>query len=292
MASLRLKKGTIDATELRRQAEEKLPLSEGRLQKPPTDEDARRLVHELQVHQIELQMQNAELRQARDELEAANIELDAFNYTLAHDLRQHLMTISGYCQIIRDLSGTERAVKTLEYLEEVYQGTLSMSRLVDTLLEFSSVANSEVRRQSVDLSAIAKSLVAELILSASECHCTFHITPGILVDADPDLLQVVLNNLIGNAYKYAGNRDGVVIEFGVTSVDGKQGCFIRDNGPGFDMAYADRLFLPFQRLPGTAVDGHGIGLATVERIVRRHGGRVWAESEKGKGATFFFTCMK
>lgn len=289
MASLKSKIGTKDATELRRQAEEKLPLAEGGFHEPPTDEDARRLVHELQVHQIELQMQNAELRQARDELEAANIELDAFNYTLAHDLRQHLMTINGYCQVIQSLNGPERAEKTLEYLEEVYQGTLSMSRLVDTLLEFSSVANSEVRRQSVDLSAIAKSLVAEMILTAAECHCTFHIAPGILVDADPDLLQVVLDNLIGNAYKYAGNREGVVIEFGVMAVDGKRACFVRDNGPGFDMAYADRLFIPFQRLPGTAVDGHGIGLATVERIVRRHGGRVWAESKKGKGATFFFT---
>ncbi|SDL40061.1 His Kinase A (phospho-acceptor) domain-containing protein [Geoalkalibacter ferrihydriticus] len=289
MAGPRLNKGIQDAADLRRLAEEKLRLAKGGFQKPPPDQDARRLVHELQVHQIELQMQNNELRQSRDELEAANIELDAFNHTLAHDLRQHLMTINGYCQVIQSLDSTERAEKTTEYLEEIYQGSLAMSRLIDTLLDFSSVANGEVHRQSVDLSAIAKSLVKEQILAADACRCTFHVTPGIRADADPDLLRVVLNNLIGNAYKYAGNRAGVVIEFGVTSVDGKRACFVRDNGPGFDMAYADRLFLPFQRLPGTALEGHGIGLATVERIVRRHGGRVWAESEKGQGATFFFT---
>jgi signal transduction histidine kinase len=100
---------------------------------------------------------------------------------------------------------------------------------------------------------------------------------------------MVLDNLIGNAWKYAGSRKGAVIEFDVTEVDGKPACFVRDNGPGFDMALADKLFLPFQRLAGTDVEGHGIGLATVERIVRRHSGRIWAESKPGEGATFFFT---
>jgi light-regulated signal transduction histidine kinase (bacteriophytochrome) len=289
MAANRPAKPTDEFLELRHQAEEQVRLSKTRVQAPPSREEALRLVHELQVHQIELQMQNAQLAQARDELEAANIDLEAFNYTLAHDLRQHLMTINGYCQLIQDLSGAERAEKSLEYLEDVYQGTLSMGRLIDTLLEFSSVANGEVRRQSVDLSAIAEAVVDELTQAADTPRYTFHVAPGILVDADPDLLRVVLDNLIGNACKYCGNREGVVIEFGVTSACGKQACFVRDNGPGFDMELAGKLFLPFQRLPGTKVEGHGIGLATVERIVRRHGGRVWAESEKSKGATFFFT---
>lgn len=105
---------------------------------------------------------------------------------------------------------------------------------------------------------------------------------------DPDLLRVVLVNLLGNAWKYFGQREPSVIEFGLTEVDGKPGYYVRDNGPGFDLAHADKLFLPFQRLPGTKAEGHGIGLTTVDRIVRRHGGRVWAESEPGKGATFFF----
>ncbi|MDY6849239.1 MAG: ATP-binding protein [Thermodesulfobacteriota bacterium] len=289
MAVNRPAKPTDESLELRHQAEEQVRLNKTRAQTPPSREEALRLVHELQVHQLELQMQNAQLAQARDELEAANIDLEAFNYTLAHDLRQHLMTINGYCQLIQDLSVAERAEKSQEYLEDIYQSTLSMSRLIDTLLEFSSVANGEVRRQSIDLSAIAEAVVAELTHMADAPRYTFHIARGILVDADPDLLRVVLDNLIGNACKYSGNRDGVVIEFGATSAYGKQACFVRDNGPGFDMALAGKLFLPFQRLPGTKVEGHGIGLATVERIVKRHGGRVWAESEKSKGATFFFT---
>jgi light-regulated signal transduction histidine kinase (bacteriophytochrome) len=289
MAVNRPAKPTDESLELRHQAEEQVRLNKTRAQTPPSREEALRLVHELQVHQLELQMQNAQLAQARDELEAANIDLEAFNYTLAHDLRQHLMTINGYCQLIQDLSVAERAEKSQEYLEDIYQSTLSMSRLIDTLLEFSSVANGEVRRQSIDLSAIAEAVVAELTHMADAPRYTFHIARGILVDADPDLLRVVLDNLIGNACKYSGNRDGVVIEFGATSAYGKQACFVRDNGPGFDMALAGKLFLPFQRLPGTKVEGHGIGVATVERIVKRHGGRVWAESEKSKGATFFFT---
>lgn len=289
MAVNRPAKPTDESLELRHQAEEQVRLNKTRAQTPPSREEALRLVHELQVHQLELQMQNAQLAQARDELEAANIDLEAFNYTLAHDLRQHLMTINGYCQLIQDLSVAERAEKSQEYLEDIYQSTLSMSRLIDTLLEFSSVANGEVRRQSIDLSAIAEAVVAELTHMADAPRYTFHIARGILVDADPDLLRVVLDNLIGNACKYSGNREGVVIEFGATSAYGKQACFVRDNGPGFDMALAGKLFLPFQRLPGTKVEGHGIGLATVERIVKRHGGRVWAESEKSKGATFFFT---
>lgn len=120
-------------------------------------------------------------------------------------------------------------------------------------------------------------------------RATFRIAAGIAVDGDAALLRVVLNNLIGNDWKYSGKRDETVIEFGVTTVDGKLGYFVRDNGPGFDMAHAGRLFIPFQRLPGSDFEGHGIGLATVGRIVKRHGGKVWAESQPNKGATFFFT---
>ncbi len=290
MTVSRSEKPTEETLTLRRQAEEQVRLNKIKSQLPPSGEEALRLVHELQVHQIELQMQNAQLSQARDELEAANIDLEAFNYTVAHDLRLYLTTINGYCQVLLELHGKNREEQCQEYLQEIHQGALAMDRLIDTLLEFSKAASGEVRRQSVDLSAIAKILVAEQILAVNEFRCTFQITPGILVEADPDLLRIVMKNIIINACKYAGNREGAEIEFGVTDVDGKQACFVRDNGPGFDMALADRLFLPFQRLPGTEVKGQGIGLATVERIIRRHGGKVWAESEPGKGATFFFTC--
>jgi signal transduction histidine kinase len=134
-----------------------------------------------------------------------------------------------------------------------------------------------------------KAVAAEFELAEPEQRVTFRISEKLTAEGDAGLLRVVLDNLIGNAWKHAGCREGAVIEFGVTEVEGKPTCFVRDNGPGFDMAHADKLFVPFQRLPGTSVEGHGIGLATVERIVRRHGGRVWAESEPGKGATFYFT---
>jgi light-regulated signal transduction histidine kinase (bacteriophytochrome) len=124
----------------------------------------------------------------------------------------------------------------------------------------------------------------------TERRVTFRITNGIVVNGDAKLLNIVLDNLIGNAWKYSGNREGTIIEFGVTEKEGQQAYFVSDNGPGFDMAYSEKLFIPFRRLPGAEeFKGNGIGLATVERIIRRHGGRIWAESELGKGATFYFT---
>jgi light-regulated signal transduction histidine kinase (bacteriophytochrome) len=175
------------------------------------------------------------------------------------------------------------------YIQEIYEGTQRMSRLIKALLEFSRISRYELRHVKIDLSKIAEKIALELKASEPERQVTFRITTGITVLGDPDLLRVVLDNLIGNAWKYTVNQVETVIEFGVTEFEGKPACFVRDNGPSFDMALADKLFIPFQRLPGTNVEGHGIGLATVERIIRRHVGRVWAEGEPNKGATFYFT---
>lgn len=290
MAISQQEKSTEKTTALRHQSEDSLHRNQTRSQQPlPDRAKALRLVHELQTRQIEQQMQTAERPRTRDELEAANIDLEAFNYTVAHELRRYLTSINCYCQVIHKLHGSEREEHCQEYLEGIYQGTLAMDQLIETLLAFSNVGNVKLHRQPVDLSSIARSLVSERTLEASACRCTFHITPGILVDADPDLLRIVLDNLIDNSSKYAGNNVGTVIEFNATSVDGQRACFVRDNGPGFDMALAEQLFLPFQRLPGTPGKGYGIGLATVARIIKRHGGRVWAESEIDKGTTIFFT---
>jgi PAS domain S-box-containing protein len=235
-----------------------------------------------------LEILHTDLLARAAELESANIELDAFNYSVAHDLRNPLTIIHGYCQVMQDLYGDRLDEQGKEYIREMHEGTLRMNRLIDTLLDFSRVTRVEMHRKSVDLSAMANAVATERKLAEPENQSTFRIATGIAAEGDPDLLRVVLDNLIGNAWKYAGSREGAVIEFGVTEVDGKPACFVRDNGPGFDMARADKLFLPFQRLAGTDVEGHGIGLATVEKIVRRHGGRVWAESKPGEGATFFF----
>lgn len=232
---------------------------------------------------------HAELEVRAADLEAANIELDAFNYTVSHDLRLPLTVISGYCQVLEELLGPQLDGQSRGYLQEIHQGTQRMEQLIDTLLEFSRVTRVTMVRKSVDLSAMAKAVAAELTLRGSDQQSNFRIAEGLEAEGDPELLRVVLNNLLGNAWKYAGGRAWAVIDFGRSEADGVPVFFVRDNGPGFNMAHAEQLFLPFQRLPGTEVEGHGIGLATVERIVRRHGGRIWAESEPGRGATFWFT---
>jgi len=233
---------------------------------------------------------NADLAGRAAELEAAYREMEAFNYTVAHDLRKPLTAISGFCQVLREVCGNRLDEQCKGYLQEVYDGTWRMNRLIDALLNFSHLAHIEPHRENVDLSAMAQEVAAELRLSEPARRVTFHIAEGLQVQGDFNLLRVVLDNLLGNAWKYTGSREEGVVELDATEVDGKTVCFVRDNGTGFDMADADKLFTPFQRLPGAQEsEGFGIGLATVERIVRRHGGRVWAEGEPGKGATFYFT---
>ncbi len=233
---------------------------------------------------------NTDLAARAAELEGANKELEAFNYTVAHDLRKPLTVVNGYCQAIRELCGVKLDEACTGYLREAYDGTLRMNRLIDALLNFSRLAHIEPRRETVDLSAMAHVAAAELKLAGPGRRITFLVADGVSADGDPALLRVVLENLLGNAWKYTGAREEAVIEFGVAEIDGKPACFVRDNGAGFDMEYAEKLFIPFQRLPGAhEFKGHGIGLATVERIIRRHGGRLWAEAEPGKGATLWFT---
>jgi len=224
------------------------------------------------------------------ELEIANRELEAFNYTVAHDLRKPLTVVNGYCQALSELCGDKLDEHCMGYLREAYDGTLRMNRLIDALLNFSHLAHVELRRESVDLSAMAHGVAAELQLSEPGRGVTFRIEEGAVVNGDANLLRVVLDNLLGNAWKYTGLREEAVIEFGVMEFDGKPAFFVRDNGAGFAMADAEKLFVPFQRLPGTeGFKGFGIGLATVARIIERHGGRLWAEGEPDKGATFYFT---
>jgi len=240
--------------------------------------------------ETEIAILNTDLADRARELEAANRELETFNYSVSHDLRNPLTVINGYCQAIRELCSDKLDEQCRQYLGEAYEGTLRMNRLIDTLLNFSRLTHIKPHREPVDLSSMAQAAAAELQRADPSRRVSFLIADGIGVEGDAGLLRVVLDNLLGNAWKFTGGREEGIIEFGTAEVGGKLAYFVRDNGIGFDMADADNLFIPFRRLPGAEESkGFGIGLATVERIVQRHGGRVWAEGAPGKGATFYFT---
>ena len=238
----------------------------------------------------EIERLHTDLAARAVDLEMANRELETFNYTVAHDLRKPLTVVNGYCQAIKELCGLNLDETCKDFLQEAYDGTLRMNQLIDALLNFSRLTHVEPRRETVDLSDVAQAVAAELQLSEPARRVVFRITEGIEANGDPNLLRVVLDNLLGNAWKYTATRDEGIIEFGATEVDGKPAWFVRDNGTGIDMADAEKMFQPFQRLPGAETcRGFGIGLATVERIIRRHGGRIWAEGEPGKRTTLYFT---
>jgi PAS domain S-box-containing protein len=231
------------------------------------------------------------LERAKAALETANRrELEAFNYTVAHDLRQPLNIIGGYAQAIERLWGDLLPEECKDYLHKAYEATLSMNKLIEALLNLSRLEGVELNREEVDLSALAHELVAVLKVLEPERQVAFSIADGMTANADASLLRVVLDNLLGNAWKYSATRDKAVIEVGMTVVGEARTFFVCDNGNGFDMMHAGQLFTAFHRLPGTGNSkGFGIGLATVERIILRHGGRVWAKGEPGKGACFYFT---
>lgn len=238
----------------------------------------------------EIKRLNSDLIEKAAELEAANKELEAFNYTVAHDLRQPLNLLNSYCQVIDKMFGDQLQEECLKYIRDAYKVTVRMNQLVGALLGFSRMGHVEPHREIVDLSLLAQEVSLSLKMTEPERQVDFRIAAGIVVNGDANLLRAVLNNLFGNAWKYTGTQENTVIEFGVRDIDGVLTYFVRDNGLGFDMTDADKLFTPFQRLPGVEkFRGFGIGLATVERIIRRHGGKVWAEGEPGKGASFYFT---
>lgn len=224
------------------------------------------------------------------ELADANRELEAFNYTVAHDLRRPLTNINGYLQVILEL-GRERLDEQMKgYVREAYDSTLGMNQLIETLLELSRLSGVALNRETVDLSDMARLVAAELELTDPDRRVTFRIADGMTANADARLLRIVLGNLFDNAWKYTATVADAVIECGVTEMEGRTVWFVRDNGPGFPPEEAEKIFRPFHRLTGAlACKGYGIGLATVERIVRRHGGTAWARGEPGVGATVFFT---
>lgn len=221
------------------------------------------------------------------ELAASNRELEAFSYSVSHDLRAPLRAIDGFSAALLEEHAEQLDSAGTALLERVRVNTRSMKQLIDALLGLARVTRSEVQRQPIDLTALACELAAKLHEGDPGRSVSFAIADGHLVEGDPLLLRVAMENLLGNAWKYTRKLSEARIEFGRTD-DGVY--FVRDNGAGFDMAFEAKLFRAFQRLhPAAEFEGTGIGLATVQRIIHRHGGRIWAEGEVGKGATFFFT---
>lgn len=242
----------------------------------------------------ELKDLNADLEvrvaQRTRELEVSNQELQAFSYSVSHDLRAPLRTIDGFSLALEEDFSDTLNEQGRDYIRRVRGGVQRMGTLIDALLQLSRVTRSEVQRESVDLSHLATLIFHELNTNDGDRKVTFRAQPDVIADADPRLMRVAFENLIGNSLKFTSKTPEAVIEFGRSNADGETVYFIRDNGAGFDMQYVDRLFTAFQRLHGDRdFKGSGIGLATVSRIIRRHHGNIWAEGEIGRGATFFFT---
>jgi signal transduction histidine kinase len=245
--------------------------------------------------------QNSDLEEARADLErrvearthdlaAANKELEAFSYSVSHDLRAPLRGIDGFSNALLSRYGPQLDEQGRHYLDRVRAGTMRMATLIDDMLGLAKVGRRQLIRQQVNLSEIAGRVVAELATRPPVRLVRVKIEKGLTMEADPDLLAIVLENLMGNAWKFTAKREAACIEVGKRKDGAEAAFYVRDNGAGFDMAYADKLFGAFQRLHSDEdFEGTGIGLATVQRIVNRHGGRIWAEGEVGKGATFYFT---
>jgi len=236
-----------------------------------------------------IELQN-ELAAHSSDLEAANRDLESFTYTVSNDLLKSLMSIGEYAKSIQDIYCSNLDEQCKSYSHQIYEKTKKLGQLIGVMHDFFRPTRSELHPEIFDLSQMAFKTAENLRTTKPERRVRFLITEGIKVNGDRNLMQAVLDNLLGNAWKHTGKREEAIIEFGVTEVEGKPVCFVRDNGTGFNMEHADKLFKPFQALPGTEeFRDVGIGLATVERIIRRHGGKVWAHGEPGKGASFFFT---
>ena len=248
-----------------------------------------------------IQEQNDELQQARDQLElrvverttqleVANKELESFSYSVSHDLRAPLRSIDGFSQALLEDHGNTLDERGQSDLQRVRAATQRMAQLIDDMLNLSRVSRGEMHRETVDLTSLVRSIAAELKAGEPDRKVELDVAEGVRTEGDARLLRVLLENLLRNAWKFTGKRSTAKIEFGTSHNNGTPVYYVRDDGAGFDMAYAGKLFGAFQRLHAmTEFQGTGIGLATVQRIVHRHGGRVWAEGKVDQGATFYFT---
>jgi PAS domain S-box-containing protein len=249
-----------------------------------------RNISERKRAEYEVRALNESVRRHASQLEAANRELEAFSYSVSHDLRAPLRSIDGFSSALLEDYADKLDDEGLSHLNRIRAATQRMSQLIDDLLELARVSRSEMRTEPVDLSAIANGILAELSKADPSRQVECVVEKNLVGHGDQRLLSLVLENLLGNAWKFTSKTPRAKIEFAATVQDGERFYFVRDNGAGFDMAYAEKLFGAFQRLHSLSeFPGTGVGLATVQRIIRRHGGRVSAVGAQGKGATFSFT---
>lgn len=264
-------------------------------------QELERINRELTANIAELEQAREEIRTLNDQLEqrvaertaqleTANRELSSFSYSVSHDLRAPLRHIASYAQILLDEQGENLSGDGVELLGRIRAAGTRMGELIDALLDLSRMSRDAVRCEPVDLGAMAREILDELRSKEPDRRVTATVAEHLEACADPGLIRSVLRNLLENAWKYTALTPDAVIEFGATEDNGTPVYYVRDNGAGFDMKYAGKLFEPFQRLHGEQeFGGTGVGLATVDRIIRRHDGSIWAESELDRGATFYFT---
>jgi PAS domain S-box-containing protein len=251
-------------------------------------------ITELRETQQQLQDLTTTLEQRVQErtaaLESTNKELEAFSYSVSHDLRAPLRSIDGFSKILLEKYRSQVDETGRDYLQRVRNAAMRMGRLIDDMLNLSRIGRREMRRDTVNLSDLAAAVLTDLRGREPERQVLVEIQPEMLVNGDPGLLRIVMENLLGNAWKFTSKTEGARIEVGMRMQEGRRIYYVCDNGAGFDMSYADKLFSPFQRLHSEdEFPGTGIGLAVVQRIITRHGGHAWAEGAEGKGATIYFT---
>jgi signal transduction histidine kinase len=230
------------------------------------------------------------IEQGNRELAALNSELEAFSFSVSHDLRAPLRVMDGFSQALQEDYGDKLDENGRGFLKRIRSATERMGQLIDDLLGLSKITRAALRPQRVDVSGLARETAASLQSDSPGREVRWQIDDGMTMSADRNLMRIAMQNLLENAWKYTGKTPGATIHVGVRMQDGRQVFFVADNGAGFDMAYADKLFDAFQRLHSAGeFPGTGIGLAIVQRVIRRHKGDIWAEARVGEGATFFFT---
>jgi light-regulated signal transduction histidine kinase (bacteriophytochrome) len=247
-------------------------------------------IGELKNARRQIEFLNRDLQARNRALEAANKELESFSYAVSHDLRSPLRSIHGFSEALAQSAAAKLSPEETHWLLKISDAAARMDRLTEDLLRLSRITRSQLKRERVDLALLAREVVHELRQTDTRRDVVFAISDSLETHADPGLMRVALNNLLGNAWKYTGRRQQALISIGQEQRNGQMVFYVRDNGAGFDMSYASKLFAPFQRLHSAReFPGSGVGLACVARVIHKHGGRIWADAKTGEGAAFFFT---